>query len=157
VARASLSRDGVAGLACLAVSLVLFWASRAVPTPPLVPIGPAFYPRILFGATALLSAALVLSDLTRRRAAAPPAPARYRLVLVTFVIFTAYVFALPWLGYRVATLLFVAVLQTALDPPRSARGWALVAAMAVGSTAFTYYVFETYLNVLMPRGRLTGF
>jgi hypothetical protein len=29
--------------------------------------------------------------------------------------------------------------------------------MAVGATVVTYYVFEVYLNVLLPRGRLTGF
>ncbi len=64
---------------------------------------------------------------------------------------------LPVLGYRVATLLFVGVLQAVLDPPRDRRGWALVAAVALGTSLVTYYVFERYLNVLLPRGRLTGF
>jgi hypothetical protein len=152
----TLGRDGIAGLACLAGSLVLLWASRALPQPALVPIGPGFYPRILFGVTAVLSAALVVTDLMRRdreRAL----PANYRLVLLTFAIFTAYVFALPHLGYRMATLLFVAVLQATLEPPRTARAWMLLAALASGAMLLTYYVFEIYLHVLLPRGRLTGF
>ena len=152
-----LSRDGIAGLICLAGSLLLWWTSRGLPQPALVPIGPAFYPRILFGVTAALSLLLVLGDLWRP-APRPPGPAvGYRLVVLTFAIFTAYVFVLPLLGYRVATLLFVATLQSALDPPRSWHGLGLVAVMAVGATVLTYYVFEVYLNVLLPRGRLTGF
>ncbi len=152
----TLGRDGIAGLACLAGSLVLLWASRALPQPALVPIGPGFYPRILFGVTAVLSAALVVTDLMRRdreRAL----PANYRLVLLTFAVFTAYVFALPHLGYRMATLLFVAVLQATLEPPRTARAWMLLAALASGAMLLTYYLFEIYLHVLLPRGRLTGF
>ena len=152
----TLGRDGVAGLVCLAGSLLLLWVSRGLPQPALVPIGPGFYPRILFGVTAVLSAALLVSDLVRRDRAVTP-PAHYRLVLLTFAIFTAYVFALPQLGYRVATLLFVAVLQATLDPPRTVRAWALLAVLALGAMVITYYVFEFYLHVLLPRGRLTGF
>jgi drug/metabolite transporter (DMT)-like permease len=154
------TRDGVGGLVCLAGSLLLLWTSRDIAQPALVPIGPAFYPRIVLGVTAALSLALLASDLWRRRRA--PAPSAwlavsYRLVLLTFLVFALYVFALPWLGYRVSTLLFVAVLQSTLAPPRRGRDWALVAVIAVASMLLTYYVFERQLHVLLPRGRLTGF
>jgi hypothetical protein len=152
-----LTRDGIGGLVCLAGSLLLLWASRDIPQPALVPIGPAFYPRIVLGVTAALSAAVLATDLWRRRATAAPAPVSYRLVLLTFVIFTLYVFVLPLLGYRVSTVLFVGTLQATLDPPRRARDWLMVGVVAVVSTVATYFVFERYLNVLLPRGRLTGF
>jgi putative tricarboxylic transport membrane protein len=118
-------------------------------------VGPAFYPRILLGITALLSAALVVSDLLNRRRP-PMAPSRYRLVVLTFAIFGAYVFLLPVVGYRAATFLFVVGLQAVLEPPRGRR-WALVLAVALATTVGTYYLFERYLSVLLPRGRLTGF
>jgi hypothetical protein len=153
----TLSRDGVAGLVCLAGSLLLLWMSRGLPQPALVPIGPAYYPRLLLAVTAVLSAALLASDLWRRERGPGPPAVNYRLVLLAFAIFTAYVFLLPALGYRVATLLFVGVLQATLEPPRGARGFTLVAAVALGTMLATYYVFEGYLNVLLPRGRLTGF
>jgi drug/metabolite transporter (DMT)-like permease len=153
-----LTRDGLGGLACLAGSLVLLWSSRDIPQPALVPIGPAFYPRIVLGVTAALSAALLVADLLRRR---PPSPAAtrvsYRLVLLTFLVFTLYVFVLPLLGYRLSTLLFVAGLQATLDPPRRGRDWAVLGAVALVSMLVTYYLFERYLSVLLPRGRLTGF
>ena len=152
-----LSRDGVAGAICLVGSLVLLWLARALPQPALVPIGPGYYPSLLFGVTAVLSVTLIASDVAMRgrRTPAPPAVS-YRLVVLTFTIFAGYVFLLPWLGYRLATLLFVGVLQIALDPPRAARGWALAAVMAVATSLVTYYVFEHYLHVLLPRGRWTN-
>ena len=150
-----LGRDGIAGLVCLGGSLWFLALTRGLPHPALVPIGPGFYPRILLGIMVVLSAALVVSDLlSRRRAAA--APARYRLVLLAFAIFAAYVTLMPVLGYRVATFLFVAALQAVLEPPRGARWW-LVLAVALATTLVTYYIFERYLSVLLPRGRLTGF
>ena len=150
-----LGRDGIAGLVCLGGSLWFLALTRGLPQPALVPIGPGFYPRILLGIMAVLSAALVVSDLLNRRRAVV-APARYRLVLVAFAIFAAYVTLMPVLGYRVATFLFVAALQAVLEPPRGARWWRVLA-VALLTTLVTYYVFERYLSVLLPRGRLTGF
>ena len=151
-----LGRAGIAGLVCLGGSLWLLALTRGLPHPALVPIGPAFYPRILLTITALLSAALVVSDLVRQRGAARPAPVRYGFVLLAFAIFGAYVALLPSLGYRVATFLFVGVLQATLESPRGARWWRVLA-VALATTLVTYYVFEGYLSVLLPRGRLTGF
>ena len=150
-----LGRDGIAGLVCLGGSLWFLALTRGLPQPALVPIGPAFYPRILLGITVGLSAALVVSDLLNRRRAVA-APARYRLVILAFLIFATYVALLPALGYRAATFLFVAALQAVLEPPRGARWWRVLA-VALLTTLVTYYVFERYLSVLLPRGRLTGF
>ncbi len=149
-----MSRDGVAGLVCLLGALGFLWLARDLPHPALVPIGPAFYPRILLVITALLGAALLVTDLAARRPSARP-PAHYRLVVVTFAVFTAYVALLEPLGWRVATFLFVAVLQGVLEPP-SGRGWAFLVVVALATSLVTYWVFEGYLSVLLPRGRLTG-
>ena len=154
-----LGRDGWAGLAVLTASLVLFWLTLGLKDSPLVPIGPGFYPRIVLGVTALLSAWLVVSDLAAAKRAAPaPAPrAHYGMVVLMFAVFGLYVLALPLLGFRVATFAYVAVANALLDPPRGARGWARVALVALLTSAATYVVFEHYLTVLMPRGSWTGF
>ena len=44
-----------------------------------------------------------------------------------------------------------------LAPPRGARDWARTALVALITAAATYYVFEHYLTVLLPRGRWTDF
>jgi putative tricarboxylic transport membrane protein len=157
----SLGRDGIAGLVCLAISLVCLYFSFGLPQLPLVPVGPGFYPRIVLVFMAVLSVVLIAQDAMARRIPArgaekPSFPGGgYRLVALVFAVFGAYAAALPLLGYRIATALFVAALQAALDRPRDARGWAVLTAVAVGTSAATYLVFDTYLTVLLPRGAWT--
>ncbi|MGH7355980.1 MAG: tripartite tricarboxylate transporter TctB family protein [Candidatus Rokuibacteriota bacterium] len=151
-----LSRDGVAGLIGLVGSATLYVSSLSLPQPALVPIGPGFYPRFLFAVTGVLSLLLLVTDLRHRTAPPRRTDTRYRLVVLSFLVFAGYVFAMPWLGYRVSTFLFVGVVSAIIEPPRGARWWALLA-LALLTTVATYLVFERYLSVLLPRGRLTGF
>lgn len=153
-----IGRDGIAGLAAAAASLALFWLTLGLERNPLVPIGPGFYPRIVLGITALLGLALLASDLLRTGRAAPPAARRnYRLVALLFGVFALYVILLPLLGFRVATCLFVLGATFLLEPPRRAGLWVRGFGLAALTTAATYYVFEHYLAVLLPRGTWTGF
>jgi hypothetical protein len=154
-------RDGYTGLVLLAASAALFWATLGLERHPMVPVGPAFYPRIVLGITALLALMLLASDLLarRQRREAPPGTTRlrYGLVAAAFAVFTVYVLSLPYLGFRLATFLFMVAMQAALDPPRGARRWAMVAVIALATAGVTYYAFDQYLHVLLPRGRWTGF
>ena len=152
-----LSRDGWAGLVVLAASLVLFGLTLELRANPLVPIGPGFYPRIVLGVTALLAVLLVVTDWYAAKKAGPRVPADYAAVVLQFAVFGIYVAALPWLGFRIATFAYVAVTNALMDPPRGARQWARVAAIALASALATYFVFEHYLSVLLPRGRWTDF
>ncbi|KRR12181.1 tripartite tricarboxylate transporter TctB family protein [Bradyrhizobium valentinum] len=156
----SIGRDGIAGLVLLAISLVLLVKSFQLPSLPIVPVGPGFYPAIVLSLMAAASALLVLQDLLKRRAPAGvgDAPRRnYRLVVIAFAIVGAYVVLLPLLGFRVATVLFVGALQAALDRPRTVRQWVVLATIALGTAAASYFIFERYLLVLLPRGAWTGF
>jgi len=151
-----LTRDGWTGLACLVASLVLFGFTIGLRDNPLVPIGPGFYPRIVLGISALLAGWVLVHSLLLP----PPAGKggeNYRLVAGVFAIFFAYVGAMPFLGFRIATLLFMAALQSTLERPRGTKGWVIVAVTAILTTAICYYLFEGYLLVLLPRGRWTDF
>jgi putative tricarboxylic transport membrane protein len=151
-----LSRQGWTGLAALVASLVLFALTLDLKPNALVPIGPGFYPRIVLGLTAVLAAALVIFDW--RAPKAPPSAARpnYELVTCVFVIVGLYAGALPYLGFRISTFLFIAALQGTLEPPRGARAWLLLLVSALITTLASYVLFERYLQVLLPRGRWTG-
>jgi putative tricarboxylic transport membrane protein len=152
-----LSKDGWTGLFVLAASLVLLGLTIGLRDNPLVPIGPGFYPRIVLGLTAALAVALVFFDFIRKREAGAAGDANHLLVLAVFVIVGLYVGLLPFLGFRLSTLLFVPALQVALELPKDRRGWMMVAVTAVVTTLVAYVLFERYLQVLLPRGRWTGF
>ncbi|HEU4924372.1 MAG TPA: tripartite tricarboxylate transporter TctB family protein [Burkholderiales bacterium] len=153
-----LSKDGWGGLAVLAASLFLFALTLGLKDNPLVPIGPGYYPRIVLAVTASFALALIAMDFV-----APSRPARaaeklnYVLVLEMFAVFGLYVGALPYLGFRVSTFVYVAATNALLDVPRSVKGCARVLLIALITTVAVYYVFERYLTVLLPRGRWTDF
>lgn len=156
-------RDAIAGLIGLAISLFLLPFSFGLPRLPIVPIGPGFYPALVLTFMAVACALLVLQDaLAQRRApvAAPQAAAEprraYGLVAGAFVVVAAYIGLLPFLGFRIATVLFLVAFQLVLERPATLRQWAVLAALAVGTSALAHLAFEKYLSVLLPRGTWTG-
>jgi putative tricarboxylic transport membrane protein len=159
-----LGRDGVVGLIGLAVSLLLLPQAFGLPSLPIVPIGPGFYPTLVLVFMAITSAILLLQDIVAQRRAGPaavdvgdPAPKRaYDLVAAAFALSAAYVAVLPLAGFRLATGAFVAAFQLLLERPATPRQWAVLVAIAVGTSVVTYIIFERYLLVLLPRGAWTG-
>jgi hypothetical protein len=151
------SRDAWAGLVVLAASLVLFVLTLGLKPSPLVPVGPGFYPRLVLGLTALFALGVVATDVLGKASPRPLPPANYAAVVLHFAVFGLYVVALPGLGFRIATFLYVAVANGLMAPPRRPADWARVGLLALVTAAATYYVFEHYLSVLLPRGRWTDF
>ena len=152
------SKDGWGALAVLAASAALFAATLGLKDNPLVPIGPGYYPRIVLAITAILALWVFVSESLDKRAARPKAERlNYALVVSLFAVFGLYCGALPYIGFRLSTLAYVAATNALLDPPKGARGWGRVALLALATTAVVYYVFERYLLVLLPRGRWVNF
>lgn len=158
-----LGRDGIAGLIGLAISLMLLPQAIGLPKLPIVPVGPGFYPTIVLLFLATTSGLLLIQDvLAQRRAgaadaqASSAAPRAYHLVAAAFVLVSGYIVLIPLVGFRIATALFVATFQFALERPQTPRQWATQAAIALGTAAVTYIVFQHYLLVLLPRGAWTG-
>jgi hypothetical protein len=158
-----LGRDGIAGLIGLAVSLVLLPLSFGLPKLPIVPIGPGFYPAIVLVFLAVTSAALLVQDMMAQRRARPAAPGAlpavsrrsYGLVLAAFAIVAAYIVLLPLVGFRIATALFVGTFQLVLERPVTPSRWLTLVAIALATSLVAFLVFESYLSVLLPRGRWT--
>jgi putative tricarboxylic transport membrane protein len=158
-----LSRDGWAGLVVLATSLFLFALTLGLKDSPLVPIGPGFYPRIVLGITAVFAACLVMLDFHRSRRPLMAGDAKagskpnYAAVAVHFLVFGLYAIALPYLGFRIATFVYVASASALMDPPRSRWQWLRAIVLGLITALVAWLVFERYLSVLMPRGRWTDF
>jgi putative tricarboxylic transport membrane protein len=152
-----MGRDTGIGAGLLAFCAFLYWQAGLVSVPPFVPIGPAFYPRVVLIFLAGLAVWLIAEDLIRRRASVgeekkPGGPAlNYRRVLIGFFVFLGYVASLTIIGYPLATFLFVAGMGWAIGP-RNVRELPKIVVAALGIALVTYLVFEKYLYVFLPRG-----
>ena len=150
-------RDAVVGGILALLSVFLLWETREISHPPLIPISPAFYPRVVLSVFLLLSLLLLISGLRTPRAARAWDGRmwfiRYRVILSSFLLFGLYTLTMPLLGYLLSTALFTAAMQWLLGR-REFRRWPVILAVALGTSVGTYVVFETYLHVLLPRGIL---
>ena len=152
-------RDAGIGLGLLAFCGLLYWQAGRTPTPPFVPIGPAFYPRVILILLAGLAVWLIAEDVLLRRVPSRPekkaatSPPDYGRVLLAFFVFLGYVIGLSLIGYLAATFLFVLGLSWAMGP-REIRALPKLVAVAIGTALATYLVFEKYLYVFLPRGLL---
>ncbi len=152
-----MGRDGWIGLGLLAFSGWLYSNLGEIPANPLVPIGPAFYPRFLLLVTLLLSLALVVQDVLahlkqeKKEKGAFINWLNYQSTLLSFAVFGAYVLLLPQLGYLLSTILFVTALQWLLGKPLWRRLPGSLS-IGIGTSLITYLIFEKYLHVLLPRG-----
>jgi hypothetical protein len=137
----------------LAASVAAFAASFGLPPPALEPIGPAAFPRataiILFFLTALVLAGAF------RRAAAPEAPAGYRrrydllVVLVAATVAYAGMMQMNWLGFRVATVIYVFALSMVLFSLK-VRYLLPSAAIALVMGVAVHWLFTSLLYVDLP-------
>ena len=161
-----IGRDGWAGLVILAFCARLWWMTLGLKENPLVPIGPGFLPAHRHRRhRGLRRAGRDRRCCSRggagggvgKAAQAVAEQANYALVCASFAVFGAYVLALPGLGFRIATFLYVTAAAALLARPLGAKRWIAILVLALLTAAITYFVFERYLLVLLPRGRWTGF
>ena len=153
-----MSRDGWIGLGLLIFAGWLYSNLGKISPNPFVPIGPAFYPRVLLLLTLILSLSLVAQDVLaqgkekkERKAASADWFKHYQPTLLGFAAFGIYVLLLPGLGYLLSTILFVASLQWLLGKP-SLRRLPGSVSVGIGTSVITWLIFEKYLYVLLPRG-----
>ena len=152
-----MGRDGWIGVGLLVFSGWLYANLDKIPANPLVPIGPAFYPRFLLLLTLLLSLALVVQDVLahlkqeKKEKGAFINWLNYQSTLLSFAVFGAYVLLIPKLGYLLSTILFVTALQWLLGKPLWRRLPGSLS-IGIGTSLITYMIFEKYLHVFLPRG-----
>lgn len=146
----------------LAISLALFWVAGSLPASRWEPLGAGAFPKMVLGLLALVSALGLIGGLRRLRVAraaeasggaAGGGLARFRMVLVVLASFVVYVAVLRWIGFSVATFVFLLALQLALGPKRAGAIAVMVAIAAVFSFG-TDLLFAEAFNVFLPRSRI---
>lgn len=141
--------------AMLVFCLFAIWQSLLLSLTDRLGPGPGFFPFWLAIIGAVLAIALMVS--TFREAADPPDTPRIlphgpggRRWFAIVGLLAAVTVAMDFLGFRLAMLAFNAALVIALGE----RRWWLVALFAVLGSFGVHYVFTTWLDVLLPSGRL---
>ena len=141
----------------LVLAAVYFHATAQIPVPEIGdPLGPKTFPQLL-GVGLLIAAAMLLLEMLRARKTAPDGEAReprdWRPVAVVggAVAWTGAYFAVfEWLGYAVATSIYLFALTACFN-----RGkWAANALTSVLFGFISYLVFTRLLDVTLARGIL---
>lgn len=144
--------ERVVALAMLVVSAIYLAQALRMPLGAAARPGPGFYP-VAVGAFAC-AVALALVALTVWRAERAPAlddadaaPEDRRRVWLAVVTVAVFCLVLPWVGYPLTALLFVAAMLRQLG-----AGWRSAVLTALLSAEGSYYLFAGLLGVTLPRG-----
>jgi putative tricarboxylic transport membrane protein len=141
--------------AMLVFCLFAIWQSLLLPLTDRLGPGPGFFPFWLALIGVVLAIALLI---TTFREAADPADAEVRILphgpgvkrwLAIVGLLAGVTVVMEFIGFRLAMLVFNAALVVALGE----RRWWVIAVFAVLGSFGVYYVFTTWLDVILPVGQ----
>jgi len=136
----------------LVFSGYMFFATYGFPVRAVTDIGPAYWPRVILGGMFIFSLLLLMSIFVSRRSYTAaslmekiPHPQNFWLV---FGCTAAYVAVMEWIGFVLATLIYLGTLFWLLKF-RQIKPFLLV---VFGSTLFSVLLFPLLLGIPLPRG-----
>ena len=142
-----LTRDRFAGAVLFLFSLGVIWESRVLPLGDLHNPGPGYMPVLLAALLAGLSVLIVIGG----GGAAPLASLpwtewKHALAILGGCAFSAL--ALERVGYRLTLIILLAFLLGVMER----RRLAVIAALALGLSLASFFLFSNLLRVPLPRG-----
>ena len=150
------SRTVLLSIALLAACAILWIATGDIPGPTSwQSYGSAIFPRILIGILAALTGLLLVRELliTGRSNAFREIgmwfASEYR-IFAGMVVFALYIYAMPRLGFIVATPIYLAVSLSVFWVPIDRRKLVISAVICLGVTFSVHVVFETVLGIRLP-------
>jgi putative tricarboxylic transport membrane protein len=139
----------------LAFCLFAVWQSYLLPLTDRLGPGPGFFPFWIAIIGTLLAIGLLVTTFAEPRQAAdgdvavlPIGPGSARWFAIVLMLAAAAA-AMEFAGFRITMLLFNAALAIALGE----RRWWVIALFAVFGSFGVYYLFTTWLDVLLPVGQ----
>ena len=124
-------------------------------------IGSGFWPILILALASLLSAILLISSLMKRKEKGGKEAGEFsspesiasrtrarRIVVISSVATLAYIFAMQWIGFALATLFYVLAFIVILGERRK---WVLVFSPVL-VTVFILVVFSKFIAIPFPKG-----
>ncbi len=156
------NRDSVVALCLIMASGGLMVASFDIREPDYGVLSPAAWPRLIITIMGVLSVLYFVQSLRMPKTDTSNTQKKnlfefmdyWRNVFAVFIIFAAYLVALPSLGMLIGNIAFSFVLLSVLGGWRPFIVHGLV---AIGTSGGMWLLFTYALEVFLPRGSLTGF
>ncbi len=168
-----MKEDKVIGLILIFFSAFMYVQADRLPPALFGALGADLVPKILFITLAICGAVLTAQSLIRERKAKVSGVdsqlenagrrglrlktkellGYYRYVIFGFLAFLAYVILMYYLGYSIATLIFLPVIMWVLGP-RNKKSVLVITLTTLGVTFIIYYSFLKFLKVFLPEGSL---
>lgn len=159
-----MKQDQVFGAVLIAFSVFMYIKAEQLPPPMFGALGADVFPKILFVLLASMGAVLTGQSLwkqaKRPRLESPPAEVsaetyfrRYRYVYMGFFFFLGYVVIMYYLGYLIATLIYLPAFMWVLGP-RTLKSAAVIGVISFVLTFGLQYAFIYLLKVYLPEGSL---
>ncbi|MEM1382919.1 MAG: tripartite tricarboxylate transporter TctB family protein [Pseudomonadota bacterium] len=158
----TLNRDSLIAIALLLICGGLMVASFDIREPDYGQLSPAAWPRAIVAIIAVLSGLYLVQSLRQGPDVPDPDAPRgaaallshWRNVVWVFVLFLAYLLAIPQVGMLVGGVIFVFALLTAIGGFARTPLHIVIAFVTIGGV---WLLFTQGLGVILPRGALTGF
>ena len=141
--------DLMVGLVAICVAGLLFLETFSFPVVNWTPLGLEFWPRIVLGGIAMVSAGLVIL----RQLDVQPSFAIDRREVCLFAMLASFVVALPLVGFFGTCTIYVFAASIWLSSEASGRTLR-AGLLAVATTTVVYLAFSIGLGVRLPEGLL---
>ena len=147
------------------MSILLLFNTMGISTPPIVPLGPAFYPRILLALLLIMGMILFIFDISKQKPSGERKEdkkkalkdegwlIKYKKIIWGFVVFGLYILLIPIIGFYSTTAIVLVILQGLLGY-KELKQLSLFFVISIVTTVCIYLIFEKYLMVVFPKGRL---
>ncbi|NWO09149.1 tripartite tricarboxylate transporter TctB family protein [Chromohalobacter salexigens] len=136
----------------------LFIKAGALPSSMWEPLGSGSFPRLVLAVLIVINLGIMAQEWRRYRGAKASTPGltkrwlwRHRLALGVLALFALYIVGVPALGFRLASLLFLTLVQLTLGVRRP-RSLAIAAIIAVTFSFGIDWLFRDVFIISLPRG-----
>lgn len=168
-----MKEDKVIGGLLIAFSAFMYLQASKLPPAIFGAYGAGLFPKILFASLGICGALLTIGAVLRERKAKASSVhpeeagvgvgriwvevkktlSYHNYVIFSFLAFFVYVAIMHYLGYPIATLIFMPVLMWVLGP-RNKKAAVVIVATTLGVTFVIHYSFLKLLKVFLPAGSL---
>lgn len=152
-----MAKDRIAGLVLLVFSAFFYYQSTLIDVKELTGLQATFFPRILLGFIAILAIIMIIQSFLKKEKKVASSEKKQNqkewIVWVVFALFGLYILALDFVGFVIASFLFVGIVYLIILPEKkSIKKHVFSLSGLLVMIIVLQIVFERFLSVFLPKG-----